>query len=136
MFYYYSLLRATTGSCFAAFLDGIKPPIKVNIILNIISISDAVIEILALILEFSVSLWITAFMIGINVKVIPIPKHPDKRPIINVSALNIDDIFLLDAPIALKIPISLVLSITEIYVIIPIIIDETISDIETNAIKT
>ena len=55
-FYNYSLLRATTGSCFAAFLDGIKPPIKVNIILNIISINHAGTEILALILVFSVSL--------------------------------------------------------------------------------
>ena len=42
----------------------------------------------------------------------------------------------LDAPIALNIPISFVLSNTEIYVIIPIIIDDTINDIATNAINT
>ena len=42
----------------------------------------------------------------------------------------------LDAPILLRIPISLILSSTDIYVIIPIIIDETIKDTLTNAIKT
>ena len=30
------------------------------------------------------------------------PNIPDNKPIINVSALNIEDIFLLDAPILLK----------------------------------
>ena len=58
------------------------------------------------------------------------------NPIINVSALNIDDIFCFEAPIALKIPISFVLSYTEIYVIIPIIIEDTTREIEINAINT
>ena len=40
-----------------------------------------------------------------------------------------------DAPIALSIPISFVLSNTEMYVIIPIIIDDTTSDMLTNAIN-
>ena len=92
--------------------------------------------ILALILTLFVRLWITAFIIGISNNVIPIPSNPDNKPIIKVSALNIDETFLLDAPIALKIPISLVLSRTEIYVIIPIIIDETTNEIETKAINT
>lgn len=35
--FFYSLLNARTGSCLAAFLDGIIPPINVNIVLNIIS---------------------------------------------------------------------------------------------------
>ena len=42
----------------------------------------------------------------------------------------------LEAPILRKIPISLVLSSTDIYVIIPIIIDETTKEIPTNAINT
>ena len=76
-------------------------------------------------------------LVGINrSKVIPIPISPDNKPIINVSALNTLEISFFDAPIALKIPISYVLSNTEIYVIIPIIIEETISDIATNAINT
>ena len=33
----YSLLKAVTGSCFAALPDGIIPPIKVNITLKITS---------------------------------------------------------------------------------------------------
>ena len=45
----------------------------------------------------------------------PIPNIPDKNPIIKVSALNIDDILCLDAPIARSIPISFVLSYTDIY---------------------
>ena len=54
-------------------------------------------------------------LIGIfNIKVINIPNTPAQNPIINVSALNTLLISLLDAPIALKIPISLVLSITDI----------------------
>ena len=76
-------------------------------------------------------------MIGIvsNI-VIPIPNNPEISPTINVSALNTLDMSFLDAPIALNIPISFVLSNTEIYVIIPIIIDDTINDIATNAINT
>ena len=37
----YSLLNANTGSSFAAFLDGITPPITVKIILNKIKIIPA-----------------------------------------------------------------------------------------------
>ena len=45
--------------------------------------------------------------IGISIsKVIPIPIRPAHRPIIQVSALNTADTFFLEAPIALKIPIS------------------------------
>ena len=49
-------------------------------------------------------------MIGISVYVIAIPINPDRKPIINVSALKIEEIFPYEAPILLKIPISLVLS--------------------------
>ena len=45
-------------------------------------------------------------------KVIPIPKTPDSNPIINVSALKTFEILFLEAPIALKIPISFFLSKT------------------------
>ena len=76
-------------------------------------------------------------LIGIiNNNETPIPINPANNPTINVSALNIDEIFLLEAPIALNTPISFVLSNTDIYVIIPIIIEETINEILTNAIKT
>ena len=132
----YSLLNAITGSCLLAFLDGIKPPIIVSIVARIINIIEALGTRVALILGLLVAVWIIALIIGINARVIPTPNNPLKSPIINVSALNIDDIFFLDAPIARNIPISLVLSRTEIYVIIPIIIDETTKDIETNAINT
>ena len=65
-----------------------------------------------------------------------IPSNPANNPTINVSALNIEEIFFLEAPIALSTPISFVLSNTEMYVIIPIIIEDTINEILTNAINT
>ena len=54
-------------------------------------------------------------LIGIFINtVIPIPNNPAINPTIKVSALNTLEISFLDAPIALKIPISLVLYKTEI----------------------
>ena len=54
-------------------------------------------------------------LIGIfKSNVTPIPIAPEVKPTINVSALNTREISFLEAPIALKIPISLVLSRTEI----------------------
>ena len=76
-------------------------------------------------------------LIGIHsINVTPIPNIPDINPSINVSALNTCAISFLDAPTALKIPISLVLSRTLIYVTIPIIIEDTISEILEKKIKT
>ena len=46
-------------------------------------------------------------------RVIPIPKAPATKPTIRVSALKTRDISFFDAPIARKIPISFVLSSTE-----------------------
>ena len=71
-----------------------------------------------------------------NSIVTTIPNTPATKPSINVSALNIFETSFLEVPIALSIPISFVLSKTEIYVIIAIIMLDTISDIDTNAIKT
>ena len=67
---------------------------------------------------------------------IKIPIKPEVIPIIKVSGLNTLEISFLRAPKLLKIPISFVLSKTEIYIIIPIIIEETIKEIELKAIKT
>ena len=41
-----------------------------------------------------------------------------------------------EAPIARRMPISLVRSSTEMYVMMPIMIDDTTSDTDTNAIST
>ena len=54
----------------------------------------------------------------------------------NVSALNTRVISFLLAPIERKIPISFVRSNTEIYVMIPIMMLDTMSDTDTKAIKT
>ena len=67
--------------------------------------------------------------------VIIIPIKPEHKPIIKVSALNTRVISFFLAPSALNIPISLVRSNTEIYVIIPIIIEDTTRDIAEKAIK-
>ena len=75
--------------------------------------------------------------IGIHKRyVIRTPNKPEVNPIITVSALNILETSCLDAPIARRIPISLVRSCTEIRVITPIIMEETTKEIETKAIKT
>ena len=71
----------------------------------------------------------TAFIGGIKAYVIPTPNNPDNNPIINVSALNTRLISFFLAPNAFKIPISFVLSKTEIYIIIPIIILDTTNEI-------
>ena len=64
------------------------------------------------------------------------PIRPDAKPMMTVSTLNIPATSRLDAPTARKIPISLVRSCTEISVITPIMMEETIKEMETNAIKT
>ena len=66
----------------------------------------------------------------------PIPKIPAKAPVMNVSALNTFEILCFEAPIARRIPISFCLSSTEIYVMTPIIMEDTTSEIATKAINT
>ena len=133
--YYYSLLSAITGSFLAASLDGIRPPINVSMTLMMTSITppfQGSADTPATLMKLSITL-----LIGILISTVtPIPMSPEKRPMINVSALNTLEISFFEAPMLRRIPISLVLSRTEIYVIIPIMIDETISDIATNAMST
>ena len=102
-----------TGSFLDAILDGIKPAIIVSNILIITSTIAPLNGNLA-ILDIPTIDFIR-ILIGIFSKiVVPIPNNPDINPIINVSALNTLDISFLLAPIALSIPISLVLSSTDI----------------------
>ncbi len=117
----YSVLNASTGSFLLAIFAGIKPAITVSSMLITTSIIPPAIGKLA-----NPEMSVTAFMIifiGIfKISVTIIPNRPAPKPTMNVSALNTLDMSFLDAPILLKIPISFVLSRTEIYVIIPIII--------------
>ena len=79
----------------------------------------------------------TTRLIGtFNTSVINMPNTPLINPIRNVSALNTRVISFLLAPIERKIPISFVRSNTEIYVMIPIMMLDTMSDTDTKAIKT
>ena len=79
----------------------------------------------------------TTRLIGtFNTRVINIPNTPLINPIMNVSALNTRVISFLLAPMERKIPISFVRSNTEIYVMIPIMMLDTMSDTDTKAIKT
>ena len=77
----------------AAALDGIIPPINVNIILNITSIVPPCIGKTARMSSFTA--WIIIFVGINNSNVVPIPINPEHNPTINVSALNIDEIFFL-----------------------------------------
>ena len=132
---YYSTLNDSTGSFLLAILAGISPAIIVKATLIITNIAPPTTGKLLIPLtpaNFSIIIFIGIF----NNNVIPIPSNPATKPTIKVSALNTLEISFLDAPIALKIPISFVLSSTDIYVIIPIIMLETIKDIDTKAIRT
>ena len=84
----YSVLKATTGSFFAAFRDGIKPPIIVIIMLIIMRITAAPNGSFASRSVISVSSAIIAF-IGCKAKrEIIIPIKPEQQPMIKVSALK------------------------------------------------
>ena len=75
-----------------------------------------------------------AEVFGQKIRLLPqhVPQeHLTRQPMIKVSALKTCDILRFDAPSARKIPISLVRSITDMWVIIPIIMQETISDTPT-----
>ena len=132
----YSLLSAVTGSFFAALREGIIPDTSVRHTLMIIRIIAASIGKIALRFAIPVSKFNMRF-IGMHKRyVITMPSNPEANPTITVSALNRPDTSRFEAPIARKIPISLVRSCTEIRVITPIIIDDTTNDIATNAIST
>ena len=66
----------------------------------------------------------------------PMPMTPAVRPMIIVSALKTRETSFFDAPIARRMPISYVRSSTLIYVMMPIMMEETTSDIATKAIRT
>jgi hypothetical protein len=133
---YYSVLSATTGSFLDAFFAGIRPAKIVRSILIMTSIIAPTQGRTALMLEKPESAWIIAFTGKQKSMVKTIPIMPAATPMIKVSALNTREISFLEAPMALSMPISFVLSRTEILVIIPIIIEDTTSEIETNAIRT
>ena len=132
---FYSVLNASTGSFLLAILEGTNPAITVRSIL-IITRTIAPIAGNLEIVDIPTMPFIIIFIGIFKSSVIPIPKSPATSPTIKVSALNTLDISFFDAPIALKIPISFILSRTDIYVIIPIMIEDTIKDIATKAINT
>ena len=99
-----------------AILAGIKPPIIVKITLRITKTNPATNGTDVVIIT-PVNAKIILFIGNVRSTVMPIPITPAISPTIKVSALKTLDISFFDAPIALKIPISFVLSSTEIYVI-------------------
>ena len=80
--------------------------------------------------------WISALPGISKSSVKTMPSTPAHRPIKNVSALNTWEMLCFDAPIARRMPISFLRSRTLIYVMTPIIIDDTIKEIATNATST
>ena len=89
---YYSVLNATTGSFFPAVLEGMKPAISVNSTDMMISVIAALNGSTAVMFGFPVTEWIILFIGMISSNVAPIPISPDSRPMMNVSALKIEDI--------------------------------------------
>ncbi len=72
--------------------------------------------------------------ITIFVKMTPI--RPEHVPMMNVSALKTCEILPLLAPMARRIPISLIRSITEICVMTEIMMPDTMRETATKAIST
>ena len=106
----YSVRKATTGSFFAALLDGIMPAKRVSITLIMTNMTATGTGRTALSPLIPVK-WCKIALIGIHkIQVIITPRVPDVNPIITVSALNILETFCFEAPIARRMPISLVLS--------------------------
>ena len=132
---HYSVLSASTGSFLLAIFAGISPAMTVSSILITTSIIPPAAGNTAM-LEIPTILCIIR-LIGIHSsRVTPIPSTPAVSPTIKVSALNTLEISFLEAPMLLSMPISFVLSNTDMYVIIPIMIEDTISEIATKAIST
>ena len=132
----YSVLSAITGSFFAALLDGINPAMSVSSTLMAMRMIAAGTGRIALKLLMPVR-WCTSRLMGMHSRyVTTMPSSTEVNPIMMVSALNILETSRLDAPMARRIPISLVRSWTEISVMTPIMMEETISEMATNAIST
>ena len=110
---FYSLLSATTGSFFEAILEGIRPATKVSTILIITRMIAPFVGSFATSAIF-VRCSITAFIGIVSSSVVPMPIAPETKPTISVYALNTLEISFFDAPFARRIPISFVLSRTEI----------------------
>jgi len=78
----------------------------------------------------------TAFIGKISIYDIAMPSTPDRQPIMPDSAMNTLDTSSFLAPILLNTPISFFLSMTDVYIMIAIIIDETIRDIAAKPMST
>ena len=111
---YYSVLSATTGSFFAAILEGISPAIRVSAMLIKTRAVAPETGRIADSESISVREWRTMFIGRIRSSDIPIPSAPATNPTISVSALNTLEISLFEAPTERSIPISFVLYRTEI----------------------
>ena len=81
--------------------------------------------------------WCTMRLMGISkISVHRMPITPAVKPSMSVSALNTREMSCLLAPMERRMPISFVRSRTEIYVMMPIIMEDTTSEMLTNAIST
>ena len=112
-FCFYSVLSAITGSFLAATREGIRPAISVRAILIITRMIAPTTGRVALSVARPVREKRIIFIIMLRRSVDKIPIAPAAKPTISVSALNTREISFFDAPIARRIPISLVLSRTE-----------------------
>ena len=79
----------------------------------------------------------TTALIGIVARsVMAMPSTPEINPSMAVSAVKMRQMSFYEAPIARRIPISFVRSRTEMYVMIAIIIDDTMSEMATKPTST
>ena len=116
--------------------EGMRPAINVSAMLMTTSATPPATGKMAFRLSIPVR-WCTTRLMGMmSNSVMPMPMAPEQKPSMSVYALNTREMSRLLAPMARRMPISFVRSRTEIYVMMPIIMLDTTSEIATNAIST
>ena len=131
----YSLRSDSTGSFFAAMREGMRPAKTVRTIEMRIRIRAASHGNCAT--PSTLVVCATIALIGkVARSVMAIPSTPEINPSMAVSAVKMRRMSFFEAPIARRIPISFVRSRTEMYVIIAIIIDDTMSEMATKPTST
>ena len=82
------------------------------------------------------TVWITWLMGSSASRDTPMPMSPAQQPMMKVSALNTWEMFPLEAPRARRMPISLVRSSTEMWVMMPIIMQDTTREMPTKPMSS
>ena len=133
---FYSVRSAVTGSFVAARFAGSRPPTIVISMLITIRITAAPAGSTARTESVPTRCAMIELIGNVSSTEMPTPIRPAQKPMMNVSALNTCEMLRFEAPSARRMPISFVRSSTEMCVMMPIMMQETMSETATKAIST